>query len=301
MLIRDFGNWWFLHIMPRWIAGPDAQSALACCRKHAPCTVNYLGEHYTESPLVRPTVEEYLKLADLLASAKAGASISIKPSQFGFSALDVEDPRSFCEDNMLEVVRYAGGRGVFVWLDMEDSHATDFTLDFYCKYAPKYPLGICIQANLLRTGKDLERLIALSKSCAVRVRLVKGTYPEPPEIAVPEPEVHAAFLRLIRSAFSRSNAAFGIAVGSHHPAAIALALKLQKEHPKKFFEIQMLKGVRSAYQHELRMDGVPLDIYVPYGKDVFAYSVRRAMKDPGFSRNPLFFPFFGAYNKSSGD
>jgi proline dehydrogenase len=295
MLVRDFGNWFFLHVMPWWIAGADAQAALAYCRRHAPCMVNYLGEHYADSSLVRPTLEEYRNLAGLLSSAKVAASITVKPSQFGFSALDVEDPRSFCEDNMLEAVRHAAGCGVFTWLDMEDSRSTDFTLDFYCKYAPEYPIGICIQANLRRSPKDLDRLMSLSNSCAVRVRLVKGTYSEMPDAALADADVHAAFLALIRAAFAKGPAGFGIAVGSHHPEAVELALELQKYSPKKFFEIQMLKGVRPAYAEGLRRKGVPLAIYAPYGRDVFAYSVRRAMKDPVLRHNPLFFPFFAAY------
>jgi len=295
MLARDAGNFFFLHVMPRWIAGADARAAVAYCGKHGPCVVNYLGEHYDDSSLVRPTVEEYKRLIGLLSSGNVKASIAIKPSQFGLSVLDVEDPMSFCEEMMLEVVRCAGGRGVFTWLDMEDFRSTDFTLDFYCKYAPKHPMGVCLQANLTRTPKDLARLIGLSQKSAVRVRLVKGAYKDKPEAA--SGEVHAAFLVLIRAAFAGRAANLGVAVASHHPEAVELALKLQKENPKPFFEIEMLKGVRPQYQDELRRRGVPLAIYVPYGKDVFAYSVRRAMKDPGLSGNPLLIPFFDAYKK----
>lgn len=298
MFVRDAGNFFFLHVMPRWIAGADAQAAAAYCKKHVPCIVNYLGEHHPDSHLIRPVVEEYRRLIGLLSSGGVKASMAIKPSQFGFSVLDLEDPMSFCEDNMLEVVKSAGAAGVLTWLDMEDFRSTDFTLDFYCRYAPKYPLGICLQANLTRTPRDLARLIALSQGCAVRVRLVKGAYKEKPEVGPDSSaEVHAAFLGLIKAAFGKSPAGFGIAVGSHHPEAVELALKLQAEHPKTFFEIEMLKGVRTGYQEELRGRGVPLAVYAPYGRDVFAYSVRRAMKDPRLSRNPLFIPFFDAYKK----
>jgi proline dehydrogenase len=281
--------------MPRWIAGADAQAAAAYCKKHAPCAVNYLGEHYDDSSLVRPVVDEYKRLIGLLPSG--GASIAIKPSQFGFSVLDLEDPMSFCQDMMLEVVKHAAERGVLTWLDMEDFRSTEFTIDFYRRYAPRYPLGVCLQANLTRTPKDLASLIALSQKSAVRIRLVKGAYKEKPEAPGSYGEIHAAFLDLIRAAFENGPANLGIAVGSHHPEAVELALKLQKERPRAFFEIEMLKGVRPAYAEELRRRGVPLAIYAPYGKDVFAYSVRRAMKDPGLSRNPFFFPFYDAYKK----
>jgi proline dehydrogenase len=301
-LIRDFGNFFFLRIMHRWVAGAEAEDAVEYCKGlGGRCIINYLGEHYKESALADEAVREYRKLADLIASSWMPSSITIKPSQFGFNALDIEDPKSFCEEKLLEVVRYADSKKIMTWLDMEDSQFTDFTLAFYKKYAPKFRLGICLQANLKRTGDDLADLITLSKKMPVRVRLVKGIYVENERIVLTEPKhIHARFLELITAAFENTGADFGIAVGSHHTEAIELAVRLQQEHPKAFFEIEVLKGVLPEYYKALRKRGLSVVEYVPYGHEAFAYSVRRARKNPGFAGSMLFAPFFDAYKKLYG-
>ncbi len=298
--VRSFGNFFFLHIMGRWVAGARAEDAVAYCRKlnakGSSCVVNYLGEHYTETAMADKAVAEYERLIDLLSSSKAKAAITIKPSQFGFNALDTEDPKTFCEERMAEVLSYAGKRGIFSWLDMEDSRFTDFTIGFYRKHSAE-KLGICLQANLNRTEKDLPELM---KRGAV-VRLVKGIYREKADISVTDQkELHKRFLSLIRKAFAESPPSSGIAVGTHHPEAVALALEMEKEHPKAFFDLEVLKGVLPSYYEELRRKGVNPTEYVPYGPDAFAYSVRRAMRNPSFARSMLFAVFFDAYKKLYG-
>ncbi|HSB46495.1 MAG TPA: proline dehydrogenase family protein [Candidatus Bilamarchaeum sp.] len=296
-IVRSFGNFFFLHVMNRWVAGADAGDAAAYCRRvGSACMINLLGEHYRKSADALETVAEYKRLVDALNPQEA--SLTLKPSQFGFNAEDAKDAAAFCRKNLLEVARYASKKGIAVWLDMEDSRFTDFTLDFYETLPPGWNAGICLQANLLRTEKDLGRLIRLSAARDVRVRLVKGIYEERPEISVRDPgRLHARFLKLIRHAFSESPPSFGIAVGTHHEEAVGLAVRLQKKYRKKFFEIQVLKGVLPEYYKRLRASGIPLSEYVPYGKDAFAYSVRRARKNPRFASSVLFAVFFDAYKK----
>jgi len=295
-LVRDFGNFFFLRVMGRWVAGANAEDAIRYCKDlDGKCVINYLGEHYHEAAEAERCVLEYKRLLDLIVKNQAPAAITIKPSQFGFNA-QVPNPSSFCEKRMLEVVRYAAGLGIVSWLDMESSEYTDFTTAFYKRYAAKYPMGICLQASLRRTEKDLDGLIAFSPSA--RIRLVKGIYLESGTIAFTDPaEIHKRFLALIRRAFEKSPAGFGIAVGTHHTEAVSLALSLQKKYRKKFFEIEVLKGVLPQYYKELRRQGINPTEYVPYGKDAFAYSVRRAMRNPRFASSMLFAPFFDAYNK----
>jgi proline dehydrogenase len=297
--IREFGNFFFLRMMNRWVAGANAGDALGYCRKlNEGCIINLLGEHYKSSNQASEAAGEYKKLIDAVSASRTNASLTIKPSQFGFNAEDIPDPKKLCREKMLDVVQFASGKTIFVWLDMEDSRFTDFTLDFYSEFAPNSGLGICLQANLLRTKKDIDRLIALSKSFKVRLRLVKGIYVEDPKISIRDPKtLHKNFLALIKYAFEKSPPSFGIAVGSHHEEAIELAITLQKKHRKEFFEIQVLKGVLPDYYAELRKRGVKVVEYVPYGRDAFAYSVRRARKNPGFARSILFGVFFDAYKK----
>ncbi len=209
-----------------------------------------------------------------------------------------KDSEKFCSAQMLEVIKYASAKKILVWIDMEDSRYTDFTLRFYKKFVPKYKLGICLQANLRRTEKDLLDMIKLSQKANVRVRLVKGTYPEHNDIALTDPhEIHVKFLSLISVAFEKGSRDFGIAIASHHRQAVELALKLQEEHKKKFFQVQVLKGVLPKYYEELRKTGFHIVEYVPYGERAFAYSIRRAKKNRNYAKSILFAPFFDAYKK----
>jgi proline dehydrogenase len=301
-IIRSVGNFIFLRLFRRWVAGDKASDAIRCCRglnrKGSACVINFLGEHYKESSKAEEAVAEYERLIDLIRSSGVRASITIKPSQFGFNAEDVDDPEGFCGERMLSVVEYATARGVMSWLDMEDSRYTGFTLGFYKRHAADTLLGVCLQANLKRTENDLASLIAMSKKAKVRIRLVKGIYRESPSISVTdEGKLHRRYLGLMRKAFEDSPAGFGIAVGTHHTEAITLARKLQKKHPKEFFEVEVLKGVLPSYYEKLRKEGLNVTEYVPYGPDAFAYSVRRARKNPGFARSILFAPFFDVYKK----
>jgi proline dehydrogenase len=301
--VQAVGNFLFIHFLNRWVAGASPEHAVKYCRSigQRGCIMNLLGEHYEKSKDADEAVAEYKKLIGLISASKTKASLTLKPSQFGFNALDAKDPEKLCREKMIEVLRYASVRKIFVWLDMEDSRFTDFTLDFYCDHALEFGLGICLQANLLRTKKDLGRLISLSRSAPVFVRLVKGIYLEDPKISVRDPgALHKGFLDLIRYAFENSPPGFGIAIGSHHEDAVELALTLQKKHKKRRFEIQVLKGVLPTYYAALERRGVNVVEYVPYGKDAFAYSVRRARKNPGFARSVLFGVFFDAYKKLYG-
>jgi proline dehydrogenase len=304
-LIRDFGNFFFLRIMGRWVAGARAEDAVAYCRKlnarGSSCVINFLGEHYRESKEAEAAVAEYRRLVDLISSSGVKAAITIKPSQFGFNALDIEDPKSFCEDNMAAVASYAGGKGLTTWLDMESSRFTDFTISFYRKYSGRLDLGLCLQANLKRTPGDLESLIRSAGKAPLKIRLVKGIYKEDPSISITDgKELHKRYLDLMREAFGKSPPSSGIAVGTHHPEAVSEALMLRKRHPKAFFDLEVLMGVLPSYYEELRKKGVNVTEYVPYGPDSFAYSVRRALKNPSFAKSILFSIFFDAYKKLYG-
>jgi len=301
--IRNFGNFMFLNVLTRWVAGSKAEDAISYCKNlnKSLCIIHYLGEHYSDVAPVFQAVKEYRHLVDLISQSKINAAITIKPSQLGFNVLEKEDSEKFCQQQMLEIVKYASEKNVFAWIDMEDSRFTEFSLRFYRRFVSKYRIGITLQAHLKRTEKDLQDLIRLSEKADVRVRLVKGTYVEDEEIALKDPhEIQLKYLALITIAFEQSPKNFGISVASHHSQAIELALKLQEENKKKFFEIEMLKGVLPEYVGQLRKSGVHVAEYVPYGENAFAYSVRRAKKNPKFAKSILFAPFFDAYAKLYG-
>jgi proline dehydrogenase len=193
----------------------------------------------------------------------------VKPSQIG---LDVGE--DVFRENLEGIVEAADDHGVFTWVDMEDHETTDATLDAFEDFARKYDgdVGVCIQANLKRTEGDLERLADVPG----KVRLVKGAYDEPSEIAYKQKErVNEAYRDYLEYMFREFDD--GVAVGSHDPAMIEHAAGLYDEYGTDY-EVQMLMGIREDAQTELAADGVETYQYVPYGDKWFSYFYRRAME-----------------------
>ena len=225
--------------------------------------LNLLGEHYDERAPADADAEEYIALAEAIDRRDTDACISVKPSQIG---LDVSE--SLFEDNLSRIVDASDS---FVWIDMEDHSTTDVTLDAFEEHARATDgnVGVCVQANLIRTGGDLERLAELPG----KVRLVKGAYDEPAEIAhkgkATVDEVYRDNLEFMFREFED-----GIAVGSHDPAMIDHARDLHDTYGTPY-EVQMLTGVREQAQYDLAREGVPVHQYVPYGTKWFSYFYRR--------------------------
>ena len=224
--------------------------------------LNLLGEHYEDRADADADADAYIDLAEGLARRDLEGCLSVKPSQIG---LEVGD-HAF-EENLARIVEAAD---CFVWIDMEDHDTVDVTLDAFERHARETDgnVGVCIQANLKRTGDILERLAdSLGK-----VRLVKGAYDPPAEIAYKEKatvdEVYREYLTYMFEEFED-----GIAVGSHDPAMVDLATELHEEHGTPF-EIQMLTGVRESAQFDLAEE-YEVYQYIPYGSKWFSYFYRR--------------------------
>jgi proline dehydrogenase len=227
--------------------------------------LNLLGEHYRERSPADEDATAYVDLVRDIDESDADACVSVKPSQIG---LDVSD-EAF-EENLARIVDAAAGRGVFVWIDMEDHTTTDVTLDAYERLTRETGglVGVCVQANLKRTGDDLERLAPLPG----KVRLVKGAYDEPKEIAYKKKaRVDRAYRECLDYMFREFEG--GIAVGSHDPAMIDHARDLHDEYGTEF-EVQMLMGVREDAQFDLAEE-YEVWQYVPYGTKWFSYFYRR--------------------------
>ncbi|MCD2204577.1 proline dehydrogenase family protein [Halobacterium sp. KA-6] len=225
--------------------------------------LNLLGEHYDQRANADADADAYIDLVHDLADRNTDACISIKPSQIGLSISD-----DAFEENLARIVDAAD---CFVWIDMEDHPTTDVTLDAFERHARETEgnVGVCIQANLKRTREDLERLADLPG----KVRLVKGAYDEPNDIAYKNKarvdEAYEEYLTYMFEAFDE-----GIAVGSHDPQMINLATELHDEHGTPF-EIQMLMGVREQAQFDLADEGYDVYQYTPYGNKWFSYFYRR--------------------------
>lgn len=225
--------------------------------------LNLLGEHYDDAAEAASDTSEYVELLELIDTRGVDACVSVKPSQLG---LDVSE--ELFEENLARIVDATDG---FVWIDMEDHTTTDATLDAFERFAVETNgnVGVCVQANLKRTGEDLYRLADLPG----KVRLVKGAYDEPAAISHKDKgTVDAVYRDQIEYAFSAFDD--GVAVGSHDPEMIDHARTLHEEYGTPY-EVQMLMGVRERTQVDLARQGVPVYQYIPYGGKWLSYFYRR--------------------------
>ncbi|MFB6139293.1 MAG: proline dehydrogenase family protein [Halosimplex sp.] len=272
-------------IASRFVAGESAPAALEHARETNERGVgvifNLLGEHYHERGPADEDAAAYCDLIDDLAETDLEACISVKPSQLGLNVGE-----EVFRENLAKIVERADERGEFVWIDMEDHTTTDATLDAFEEHArgtgdPEGTegspngragsVGICVQANLRRTREDLERLAGLPG----KVRLVKGAYDPPSEVAYREKSrVDEEYRDLLEYMFREFDD--GVAVGSHDPAMISLAADLHEEYGTPY-EVQMLMGVREDAQTELAED-VEVWQYAPYGSKWMSYFYRRVLE-----------------------
>lgn len=224
--------------------------------------LNLLGEHYEQRENADADTEEYIALANSIRERDIDACISVKPSQLG---LEIGD--EVFRENLERIV---DASDCFVWIDMEDHETTDVTLDAFEEHARATDgrVGVCVQANLMRTGSDLTRLADLPG----KVRLVKGAYDEPGDIAHKGKDtVDSVYRDNLEFMFREFDD--GIGVGSHDPAMIEYAKELHAEYGTPY-EVQMLTGVRESAQFELAEE-IPVYQYVPYGTKWFSYFYRR--------------------------
>jgi len=256
----------------RFVAGETAAEVLEHARtvneRGVGVICNRLGEHYDEPGPAHEDAAAYERLVADIADSDLRACISVKPSQLGLAHSEAE-----FRETLARVVGAAAERDVFVWLDMEDHTTTDATLDAFEHHAREQGggVGVCLQSNLRRTRSDLERLAALPG----KVRLVKGAYDPPADVAYQEKaRVNEAYRQDLRFAFEQFDD--GVAVGSHDPEMLTLAADLHTEYGTPY-EVQMLMGVRTDAQFELAGQ---CDVwqYAPYGSEWPAYFWRRVME-----------------------
>jgi len=266
-------------VASNFVAGETAEEAIEHARelerRGVGTILNLLGEHYEDPADAAADTAAYGNVVERLAAVDADACVSVKPSQVG---LDVS--ADLFRENLAAIVEVADEHGTFVWIDMEDHTTTDATLDAYEHHARETGgnVGVCVQSNLKRTREDLERLADLPG----KVRLVKGAYDPPREIAYQSKDrVDRAYREDLEFAFREFDG--GVAVGSHDPAMIDRARELHGEYGTAF-EIQMLMGVREDAQTDLARE-YPVYQYVPYGRKWFSYFYRRIRER---RRNALF-------------
>jgi proline dehydrogenase len=269
----------------RFVAGEALQEALAAARVCNDlgmlASLDYLGENVTTAADAHRARDAYLDVFDKIAAESLNANVSCKLTQLG---LDIST--EFCEGQLLSIVERAASYGNFLRVDMEGSIYTARTIDAVKRVrSQNAAVGTVIQAYLYRSEQDVQDLLAYG----CRIRLCKGAYKEPPEVAFPKKQdVDANYVKLMQMLLP-SGIYHGIA--THDPRMIAATIRCaaEKKISKNDFEFQMLYGVRTDLQRQLVRDGFRLRIYIPYGQDWFPYFMRRLAERPAnlafFARN----------------
>ena len=263
----------------RFIAGMTLEDAIrvaaAVNREGISVTLDSLGESVTSEIEAHRAAEVYYQLLDAIAARKLDANISVKLTQMGLE----QSPR-LAEAIAAGLAQRAHAYGNFVRIDMEDSALTQVTLDIVRRLHARADLrgsiGVVIQAYLYRSEADIEQLLA----DGIRVRLCKGAYKEPPEVAFPrKADVDKNFVHLSGKLLD-SHVYHGIA--THDENMIAAAKAFAKEHgiDSSRFEFQMLYGIRRDLQRKLVQDGYRVRVYVPFGPEWYPYVMRRMAERP---------------------
>jgi proline dehydrogenase len=261
----------------RFIAGETVDEAIAAARsleqRRLLLTLDLLGESVTSLESADAATRQYVQLIDAVVKAGIERNVSLKLTQLG---LDVDTATAV--DNLRKILERAEPAGFFVRVDMESSAHTEPTIEIFDTlwHHGYRQIGIVLQAALLRSERDLERMNALG----VRVRLVKGAYREPKTVAYQnKADVDAAYARMMRTLLAAGHYP---AIATHDPAMIALARDLARQlqiAPARF-EFQMLYGVRRDLQASLAAAGYRVRVYVPFGREWFPYFMRRLGERP---------------------
>jgi proline dehydrogenase len=236
-------------------------------------TIDVLGEEITRRDEASALLAEYEDVFETIEREELDSNISVKLTGLGLK-LD----HAFCRDNIAELVQEAAKQGNFVRIDMEDSSTTTETLEIYRELRDQGldNVGVVLQAYMKRTLADIASLAELRPN----VRVCKGIYVEPPDVAFQEFEtVRMNFVEAVEALLD--GGAY-IAVATHDEWLIAEALTLIEERglePEQY-EFQMLLGVRPELGDELVREGHRLRIYVPFGRQWYEYSLRRLQENP---------------------
>jgi proline dehydrogenase len=271
----------------RFVAGETLDDALEAAREVNRAlqlaSLDLLGENVTDEAGARRAAGEYIAIFDRIAQEHLDANVSLKLTQLG---LDLNE--ELCHELLEKIVAHAASQSNFVRVDMEGSAYTQRTVEMVKRVRSEYSnVGTVMQAYLYRAERDVQDLLAVG----CRLRLCKGAYQEPPEVAFPKKaDVDASYVKLMRVLLA-SGIYHGIA--THDPAMIRATLDFVREQNIKRdrFEFQMLYGIRTDLQQKLVRDGFRVRVYIPFGVDWFPYFMRRLAERPAnvtfFLRNLL--------------
>jgi proline dehydrogenase len=277
----------------RFMPGENVEDALEAARqlaeKQIATLVTHLGENISDRSEAESVTQHYLGVLDRIRTAALPTEVSVKLTQLG---LDLD--RELCYANLAKLIESTPPDKT-LWIDMEQSPYVDATLEIYLRARRAYAnVGVCVQAYLYRTGKDLDSLIAIGAA----VRLVKGAYNEPAEIAYPKKsDVDASYMELAKRLLSPEarKARVRAAIATHDRAIINELVEWATAQgvPKNLLEFQMLYGIQRAEQLRLAQEGFRSAVLISYGTFWYPWFMRRLAERPA---NVLFLArnFFGS-------
>lgn len=264
----------------RFVAGETLDDAVTVVRnlngRGLLATLDYLGESVTHAEDTTEVVNTYQTILQRIADEKLESSVSLKLTHLG---LDISE--DLCQTNLRHILTAAKEHQICVTIDMEGSAHTDTTLRIYRTMRDEHEfdnVGTVIQSYLRRSEKDMQELAAEG----AHIRLCKGAYLEPSEIAFPEKaDVDASFVRLM-DAYLQSPPPAYLCIATHDENMITAAEKTIRDHTiaNDRYEFQMLYGIRSARQDELCAAGYTMRVYVPFGAAWYPYFMRRLAERP---------------------
>jgi proline dehydrogenase len=287
-------NWDFAwRAASRFVAGETLEEGIQAVRqlnaKGIYATLDHLGEHTSTPDEARRATQEIVDMAEAIHAAGVQSNISIKLTQIG---MQVDE--ALCTENLQCILSYARQYGIFVRLDMEDAPWVDLTMKMYRTMRDTHGLdntGLVIQSYLYRSEADVARIC----DEGTRVRLCKGAYKEPPEVAYPKKkDVDTNYDRLAAMLIDASLAHGSVpasedghtppipAIASHDPNRLAYAKRYAESVglPRRCLEFQMLYGIRRDLQEQTVAEGYPVRVYVPFGSQWYPYYVRRLAERP---------------------
>ncbi|WP_442602867.1 proline dehydrogenase family protein [Paenibacillus sp. KN14-4R] len=272
----------------RFVAGEQIAQAIDAVRelnKHGiVATLDHLGEFVSTKEETLHGTDCCIRTLDAIHEAQVKSNLSLKLTSLG---LDIS--RELCMDNMRQILDRAKQYGNFVRIDMEDHARNVASLDMFYELREIYgeTIGIVIQAYLYKSEADIEALNRYKPN----LRLVKGAYKEPAEVAFPrKADVDANYIKIIEQHLLYGNYA---AIATHDEKVIEHVKQFVKMHniPNSQFEFQMLYGIKVQQQRSLANEGYTMRVYVPYGNDWYGYFMRRLAERPanvGFVLKSMF-------------
>ncbi len=272
-------TWIGQRLSRRFVAGTTIEDALAATQAMnklgLSVSVDNLGENVTNADEARHSAQLYHQMLDQMNAMELNANVSLKLTHMG---LDVDEAMAY--EIASGVVQHAARINNFVRIDMEGSPYTQRTLDFVHKLHSQPEntghVGAVIQSYLFRSEKDVEQLLAQR----IRIRLCKGAYKEPPEVAFPKKaDVDANYVKLMKMLL-KSGVYHGIATHDENMIRATIEFAQKEKIAASTFEFQMLYGVRRDLQQKLVKEGWRCRVYIPFGTEWYPYLMRRLAERP---------------------